>query len=84
METLFQDYFSHLTIGGKKSFKNMAVFPLLSKCNIPLKYLTPDDAVAKDAIEVVEVRVGGHVPELKAKNKPVTRPASIRGISGST
>ena len=69
MEDLFQNYFTSLTIGRKQSYKNMAVYPLSSDYNIPFDYLTFDEAVSDDLIDVVEVDEGGHVPELKVKNK---------------
>ena len=79
MENLFQDYFSKLAIGGKQSYKNMAVFPLLSNYSIPLEYLTLDDAVSQEFIDVVEVDEGGHVPELKVKNKSPLKVLIIDG-----
>ena len=79
MEDLFQDYFSNLALGGKQSYKNMAVYPLLSDYNIPLEYLTLDDAVSDDLIDVVEVDEGGHVPELKVKNKSPLKVLIIDG-----
>ena len=58
-----------IQIGAEQSYKNLAVFPVLSDYVIPFDYLTLDEALSEDLIEVVEVDKGGSVPELKVVNK---------------
>jgi hypothetical protein len=58
-----------IQIGAEQSYKNLAVFPVLSDYVIPFDYLTLDEALTEDLIEVVEIDKGGSVPELKVINK---------------
>jgi hypothetical protein len=69
MPKLIKDYLDKIQIGAEQSYKNLAVFPLLSDYVIPLDYLTLDEALSGDLIEVVEIDKGGSVPELKVINK---------------
>lgn len=49
--------------------KNLSIFPLLSGYFIPFDYLTIDDAISKDLIEVLEVQPNGSAPKRKIINK---------------
>ena len=69
MPELIKDYLDKIQIGAEQSYKNLAVFPVLSDYVIPFDYLTLDEALSEDLIEVVEVDKGGSVPELKVINK---------------
>ncbi|MGD2270213.1 MAG: hypothetical protein PVI06_07435 [Desulfobacterales bacterium] len=69
MQDLLINYLEQLQIGRKQSYKNLAVYPLLSEYAVTLDYLTLDEAMSQDAIDVVEVDQGGSVPELKVINK---------------
>jgi|GEM_PF-2145368 len=68
MQQLINQYIGGLKLGRKQTFKNLAVFALLSDYTADLNYLTLDEALAKDLIDVVEVSQGGSVPELKVVN----------------
>jgi hypothetical protein len=69
MAQLIKDYIDRIQIGGEQSYKNLAVFPVLSDYVIPFDYLTLDEALKEDLIEVVEIDKGGSVPELRVINK---------------
>ena len=69
MQELIKDYIDRVQIGAEQSYKNLAVFPVVSDYVIPFDYLTLDEALSEDLIEVVEIDKGGSVPELKVINK---------------
>jgi hypothetical protein len=69
MTEIINDYLNRVQIGAEQSYKNLTVFPVLSDYVIPFDYLTLDEALSKDLIEVVEIDEGGSVPELKVINK---------------
>jgi hypothetical protein len=58
-----------LKIGGKEVYKNLALFPLLSTYSTELDYLTLDEALAGELVEVTEKDHGGSVPDLQVINK---------------
>ena len=62
-------YLNQVKIGRKQSYKNLAVFPVLSSYSLDLDYLLLDEALLEEVIEVVEVEKEGTVHELKAINK---------------
>jgi hypothetical protein len=51
-----------------QTFKNMAVYPLLSPLNGGPDYLTLKEALERALLTVTEVSAGGSVPELKVAN----------------
>jgi len=69
MQTVIRTYLEQVKIGRKQTYKNLAMFPLLSTYSAPLDYLILDEALSEGLIEVVEVDEGGAVPELKVVNK---------------
>ena len=69
MQHIINQYVGGLKLGRRQSFKNLTVFALLSDYAADLDYLTLDEALAKDLIEVKEVSHGGSVPELKVLNR---------------
>jgi hypothetical protein len=69
MQNTMKGYLEQLTIGEIQSFKNLALFPLLSGYRSPVDYLVLDEALKAGVIDVTEVDKGGSVPELKVINK---------------
>jgi len=69
MENIIKDYLDKIQIGNAQSYKNLSVFPLLSDYVVPFDYLTLDEALSKNLIDVVELDKDGSVPELKVVNK---------------
>jgi len=54
METIIKEYLEQVKIGRKQSFKNLAVYPLLSTYSVSLDYLTLDEALSGNVLEVGE------------------------------
>jgi len=68
MENLVSEYLEQVKVGRKQSFKNLAVYPLLSTYSVPLDYLTLDEALTGNVLDIVEVDKDGSVSDLKVKN----------------
>jgi hypothetical protein len=69
MQNIINEYIGGLKLGRKQSYKNLTVFALLSDYAANLNYLTLDEALSGNLIDVVEKNEGGTVPELKVVNK---------------
>ena len=69
MNTIIGKYLEQLKVGRKQSYKNLALYPLLSTYNVGLEYLLLDEALSENLIEIVEKDSDGSVPELKVMNK---------------
>jgi hypothetical protein len=69
MQNIINEYIGGLKIGRKQSYKNLTVFALLSDYATNLDYLTLDEALSGNLIDVVEKNEGGTVPELKVVNR---------------
>ena len=69
MENIIKDYLEQLKVGRKQSYKNLALYPLLSTYSLDFEYLLLDEALNENLIEIVEKDSGGSVPELRVMNK---------------
>ena len=69
MDTVIKNYLEQLKVGRKQSYKNLALYPLLSTYSVGLEYLLLDEALSENLIEIVEKDSDGSVPELKVVNK---------------
>ena len=69
MDTVIKNYLEQIKVGRKQSYKNLALYPLLSTYSSGLDYLLLDEALAGGFMEVVELDSDGSVPELKVVNK---------------
>jgi hypothetical protein len=69
MEQLIHEFLAGLKLGRKQSHRNLIVFALLSDYAADLDYLTLDEALSGNLIDVVEKDEDGTVPELKVVNK---------------
>jgi hypothetical protein len=69
MDTIIVKYLEQLKVGRKQSYKNLALYPLLSTYNVGLEYLLLDEALSENLIEIAEKDNDGSVPELKVVNK---------------
>jgi hypothetical protein len=69
MEKVIQAYLGEIKIGSKQSYKNLAMFPLVSSNIVEADYLMLDEALQLNLIEIAEVDHGGSVPDLKVVNK---------------
>jgi hypothetical protein len=72
MQNLIKNYIEGINLGSAQIYRNLAVFPLVSDYAVDLDYLTLDEALDEDAIDVVELDPEGSVPELKVVNKSDT------------
>ena len=68
MQDIIKEYLGQVKIGRKQSFKNLAAYPLLSTYAVPVDYLTLDEALTGNVLDIVEVDTDGSVPDLKVKN----------------
>jgi len=69
MQEAISSYLDQIKIGRKQSFRNLAMFPLLSAYTSDSDYLLLDEALREGSVEVAEVSEEGSVPELKITNK---------------
>lgn len=69
MQDVIKDYMDTIQIRKAQSHKNLVVFPLTSDYVVPFDYLTLDEALSEDLIDVVELDEDGSVPELKVVNR---------------
>jgi len=69
MKEATRKYLEKAKIGRKQSYRNLAVFPLLSPYATALEYIMLDEALDKGLMEVAEVDASGSVPELKVVNQ---------------
>ena len=69
MQNMINEYIGGLKLGRKQSYQNLTVFALLSDYNADSDYLTLDEALSGNLIDVVEKNEGGSVPELKVVNR---------------
>ena len=69
MDAVIKNYLEQLKVGRKQSYKNLALYPLLSTYSLDLEYLLLDEALGENLIEIVEKDSDGSVPELRVMNK---------------
>ena len=69
MDTVIKKYLEQLKVGRKQSYKNLALYPLLSTYSLDLEYLMLDEALGENLIEIAEKDNDGSVPELRVMNK---------------
>ena len=68
MENIVNNYWESLKVGRKQSYKNLAVYPLLSTYTDESEYLLLPEALNGGVIEITERDESGAVPELKVVN----------------
>ena len=69
MQDTINEFIGGLTLGRKQSCRNLIVFALLSDYNADFDYLTLDEALSGNLIDIVEKDEAGTVPELKVVNR---------------
>jgi len=79
MEQVITGYLKSIEIGRKQFHKNLTVYPLLSGVTSTLEYVTLDEALSLDLVEISEIDQGGSVPELKFANKSGKRVLILDG-----
>jgi hypothetical protein len=79
MESIIQIYLEQVRIGRRQSYRNLSVYPLLSGYAADLDYMTLDEALALELIEIREKDEAGSVPELRVVN---TSPTMVLILDG--
>lgn len=69
MTDAIKTYLTKIQIGAEQSFKNLSIFPLLSDYVSPFDYLTIDEAISKDLVEMAEIQKNGSALKHKVINK---------------
>ncbi len=69
MEEVIKKYLGDIKTGSMQSYKNLAMFPLLSSNNAMADYLMLDEALKENLVEIVELDHDGSVPDLEVNNK---------------
>jgi len=69
VQTVIQNYLNEAKVGRKQSHRNLAIFPILSSYAVGLDYITLDEALTEEVIEIMERDETGSVPELQVVNK---------------
>jgi hypothetical protein len=69
MTDQIKNYIEIIQIGKGQSYKNLTMYTVTSDEVVPFDYLTLDEALSQDLIEVVEIGRHGSVPELRLSNK---------------
>ncbi len=72
MQHLIAEYIEGIAVARPQAHKNLTVFPLVSGRVLELDYLTLDEALDQDVIDVLELDEQGSVPELKVTNRADT------------
>jgi hypothetical protein len=68
MNEIIKNYIDQIKIGRAQSYKNLTIYPFLSDYAVSFNYLTLDEALSEELIEVVEVDKEGLVSELRVIN----------------
>jgi hypothetical protein len=69
MDTIVSSYLSQLQIGDPRTHEHLTIFPLFHKKGGDPEYITLEEALERDFIEVTEIDQAGSVPDLKVTNK---------------
>jgi hypothetical protein len=69
MQDIINEFIAGLKLGRKKSYRNLTMFALLSDYSADFDYLTLDEALSGNLIDVIEKDEDGTVPELKVVNR---------------
>jgi hypothetical protein len=68
MEKNMTDFLSSIFVDNPAAYGNMTVFPLMTKLEQKMRYVTLSEALREGYLTVSEITEGGSVPELKVKN----------------
>ena len=63
MKDVIKGYLGEAKIGRRKSYKNLALFSLLSTYSLDMDYLILDEALSQGLMNVVEMGEEGSVTE---------------------
>lgn len=66
---ILNDFVAGLKFGDTQKYGRLTIRPVIAEGDFTLPFLTLEEALAKDAIEITEAHEAGSVPELLVKNK---------------
>ena len=67
---ILKEYLKNITIGKRKQCKNLTIFPILYSSYYNLSdYITLDEALNNELIEIEEIDESGIVSEINVTNK---------------
>jgi len=76
---LINAFLETLKQGGKQSYLNLTMIPLLSSNGGEPDYLTLEEGLSQGNVIITEISTGGSVPELKLINKSVDKVLVVDG-----
>ena len=72
-------FLNAIKLARKQSYKNLAVFPLLAPNGDKPDYLTLEQALERDFVQITEMDQAGSVPELRLINKGKKKVLIVEG-----
>jgi len=72
-------YISGIRLGAAQIHENLTLIPLLCEAEVPLEYVTLDEAMRLKLVEITEVGEAGSVPDLKVLNRSRSKILIIDG-----
>lgn len=66
---ILNDFVAGLTFGDTQRYGRLTIRPVIAQGDFSLPFLTLEEALAQDAIEITETHEMGSVPELLVRNK---------------
>lgn len=66
---ILNDFVAGLKFGDTQQYGRLTIRPVIAEGDFALPFLTLEEALAKDVIEITETHEAGSVPELLVKNK---------------
>ena len=79
MEEPIRDYLRKLEVGTRQTYRNLTVFPLLGGQPSGFDYLTLDQALEANLVQISEIGQGGSVHEIQFVNKSPLRVLILDG-----
>jgi hypothetical protein len=79
MQDVIREYLKQAKIGRKQSYRNLAIFPILSPYAAAVEYILLDQALAEELIQIVEVDESGSVPDLRVVNRSLKKVLILDG-----
>ncbi len=66
--TILENFIGRLKIGEALTFNGLVIKPVFTETDFALPFLTLEEALEKELLEIMEKSEDGHVPELLVKN----------------
>lgn len=79
MSDVISAYLSGLKLGARQAHENLVVIPLLADAEAGVEYVTLDEALKHNVIEIREINEGGSVQNLKVINRSPSKVLILDG-----